>query len=357
MTSPEHPLSYNDYPLPQIKLEHHPAASPVPTPVIKVLLDRPDRNNAFTDTMVTSLVAAFNLLSTDPRVKAIVFSSTDPRNRFFCAGMDLGDASTASGVDPNAKATVSPEELNGQREAHRDGGAQVSLAIYNCNKPVVAALNGHAVGVGITMTLPCNLRVASKDAKVGFVFARRGINSKPPTHYYLEPSEQVSCERQREILTLWAVEATSSFFLPRILGAGRALHLVTTGSTYPPSDPLISGLFADVVAAPEVLPRALELAEEIAAKTSAVAIRAMRDMIYRGAQTPEEAFRLESRIFFDLFRGSDAREGIQSFLEKREPDFRGRWENEKPFVWPWWETKDADGAAKQGVLGWLKSKI
>lgn len=177
MTSPEHPLSYNEYALPQIKIEHHPANSPVPTPVIKVLLDRPDRKNAFTDTMVTSLVAAFNLLSTDPRVKTIVLSSTDPRNRFFCAGMDLDDASNASGVDPDAKAS-SAEELNRQREAHRDGGAQVSLAIYNCNKPVVAAINGHAVGVGITMTLGCNLRVASKDAKVGFVFARRGINSE-----------------------------------------------------------------------------------------------------------------------------------------------------------------------------------
>ncbi|KAK9777514.1 putative Enoyl-CoA hydratase [Seiridium cardinale] len=334
MTSPEHPLSYNDYALPQIKLEHHPVSSPVPTPVIKVLLDRFARNNAFTDTMVTSLVTAFDLLSTDPRVKAIVFSSADPRNKFFCAGMDLDDHSGASGVDQTAE-TPSPAELGRQREAHRDGGAQVSLAILRCNKPVIAALNGHAVGVGITMTLPCNLRIVSQDAKVGFVFARRGIN----------------------------MEATSSFFLPRILGTGRALHLVTTGSTYSPSDPLLRDLFAEVVAPAEVLPRALELAGEIAAKTSAVATRAMKDMIYRGASSPEEAERLESRVFFDLFRGSDAREGIRSFLEKREPDFQGVWEREKPAVWPWWETKHEgiddrrQNGQANGVLGWLKSKI
>jgi enoyl-CoA hydratase/carnithine racemase len=180
MTSPEHPLSYNDYFLPQLKLEHHPVSSPVVTPVVKVLLNRADRNNAFTDTMVTSLVTAFGVLSTDPRVKVVVFSSADPRNRFFCAGMDLDDASGASGGGgaDQAAENPGPAELARRREAHRDGGAQVSLAISACSKPVVAALNGHAVGVGITMTLPCNLRIVSRDAKVGFVFARRGINSK-----------------------------------------------------------------------------------------------------------------------------------------------------------------------------------
>ncbi|KAK6204135.1 white collar 2 type of transcription factor [Pestalotiopsis sp. IQ-011] len=329
MTSPEHPLSYNDYALPQLRLEHHPASSPVPTPVVKVLLDRPGRNNAFTDTMVTSLVAAFSLLSTDPRVRVVVFSGTDPRNKFFCAGMDLDGASDATAAGKEEKAP-GEEELARRREAHRDGGAQVSIAIANCAKPVVAALNGHAVGVGITMTLPCNVRVVSRDAKVGFVFARRGIN----------------------------MEATSSFFLPRILGTGRALNLVTTGSTYAPSDPLIRDLFAHVVAPDEVLPRALELAEEIAAKTSGVAIKAMKDMIYRGASSPEEAFQLESRVFFDLFRGSDAREGIRSFLEKRDPDFQGVWEREQPAVWPWWEAKGWDAVPKaNGLVGWLKSKL
>ncbi|KAH8682195.1 enoyl-CoA hydratase/isomerase [Xylariales sp. PMI_506] len=330
MTSLEHPLSYNDYKIPELKLLHHPASSPVPTPVIQVLLNRPEKNNAFTDTMVASLTTVFNLLSTDPRVKAIVLSSTDPRNKFFCPGMDLDNASQSTPkVDENSNVSApSPAELARQREAHRDGGAQVSLAIYGCNKPVIAAINGHAVGVGITMTLPCNIRIASKDARVGFVFARRGIN----------------------------MEACSSFFLPRILGAGRALHLITTGATYNPGDHAVRDLFAEVVEPDLVIPRALELATEIATYTSSISTRVMKDMLYRGATTPEEAFLLESRVFFDLFRGSDAREGIVSFLEKRAPDFTARWEKEHPTVWPWWDAKK-DAGQSGGLLGWLRSKL
>ncbi|KAI0126470.1 enoyl-CoA hydratase/isomerase [Xylariales sp. AK1849] len=327
MTSPEHPLSYNDYPLPQVKLSHHPPSSPVPTPVIQVLLNRPAQNNAFTDTMVTSLVTAFGLLSTDPRVKCIVFGSADPRNKFFCPGMDLDEAANTSTTPSGSAAPPPPStaaELARQRAEHRDGGGLVSLAIYYCNKPVVAALNGHGVGVGITVTLPYNLRIASRSARVGFVFARRGIS----------------------------MEACSSFFLPRILGAGRALHLVSTGATYAPDDAAVRDLFAEVVEPDRVVPRALEVAEEIAAKTSGVSLRLMRDMLYRGASTPEEAFALESKAVFDMLRGQDAREGIRSFLEKREPRFEGQWEDEQPAVWPWWEKKD-----EGGVLGWLKSKI
>ncbi|KAK6820546.1 hypothetical protein PG987_014946 [Apiospora arundinis] len=332
MTSPSHPLSYNDYPLPQITLSHHPASAPVPTPVILVVLNRPEANNAFTDTMVTSLVTAFDLLSTDPRVKAIVFTGGDPRNRIFCPGMDLDGASKNTTTTTDAQ--PSPEELLRQREAHRDGGAQVSLAIHRCQKPVIAALNGHAVGVGITMTLACAARITHANAKIGFVFARRGIN----------------------------MEGCSSFFLPRILGPGRALTLVTTGATYPASDPAtVRDLFLEVLDEPAaVLPRALGLAEEIAGSTSAVATKAMRDMLYHGPATPQEAERLESRVFFDLFRGADAREGIQSFLEKREPRFEARWETDKPAVWPWWEGKKeaaTEESGNDGVLSWLKSKI
>lgn len=333
MTSPSHPLSYNDYPLPQIRLSHHPASAPVPTPVILIILNRPEANNAFTDTMVSSLVTALGLLSTDPRVKVIVFTGGDPQNRIFCPGMDLDGASQSTAATTTATSSPSsPEELARQREAHRDGGAQVSQAIHRCRKPVVAALNGHAVGVGITMTLACAARITHSGAKIGFVFARRGIN----------------------------MEGCSSFFLPRLLGYGRALTLVTTGATYPASDPAVRDLFAEVLDEPgEVLPRALGLAEEIAAKTSAVATKAMRDMLYHGPATPEEAERLESRVFFDLFRGADAREGIRSFLEKREPRFEARWETDKPAVWPWWGPKKTETTVESGggVMSWLKSKL
>ncbi|KAI0415927.1 enoyl-CoA hydratase/isomerase [Xylaria grammica] len=328
---PPPPESYATYTaLPEISFQHVPATAAAATPVIVLRLDRPQANNAFTDTMVSSLVAAFDLLSADARVKAIVFTGADPRNRVFCPGMDLDAASASSSSSKPGSAGLSlgnaagsAEDLAAARDAHRDGGAQVSLAIYRCAKPVVAALNGHAVGVGVTMTLPANLRVASSAARVGFVFARRGIS----------------------------LEACSTYFLPRILGSGRALTLLTTGATYATSDPAVRDLFAEVVAPDRVVPRAVELAQDIADKTSGVAVRTMRDMLYRGAPaTPEEALLLESRVFFDLFRGRDSVEGIRSFLEKREPKFDAAWERDRPTSWPWWEEREKDKDA-------LKAKI
>ncbi|KAI8951899.1 enoyl-CoA hydratase/isomerase [Xylaria longipes] len=325
MAQPQHPESYATYTaLPEISFQHVPATSPTATRVIILRLDRPKANNAFTDTMMTSLVSAFDLLSADARVKAIVFTGADPRNRVFCPGMDLdaASASASGGSGGPGSLSLGPGSGSGNaadiaaaRAAYRDGGAQVSLAIYRCAKPVVAALNGHAVGVGITMTLPANVRIASEAAKVGFVFSRRGISN----------------------------EACSSYFLPRILGAGRALALLTTGSVYGASDSAVRDLFAEIVPPGRVVPRAVELAQEIADKTSGVSVRVMRDMLYKGAPaTPEEAFLLESRVFFDLFRGRDSVEGIRSFLEKREPRFDAVWEQDRPTAWPWWEEKDKD---------------
>ncbi|KAI0538746.1 enoyl-CoA hydratase/isomerase [Xylaria digitata] len=328
MAAPAPPESYASYTaLPDISFQHVPATSPTATRVIILRLDRQHANNAFTDTMVTSLVAAFDMLSADPRVKAIVFTGADPRNRVFCPGMDLDAASgssssSTSGLSLGAAGPDSAK-VAADRARYRDGGAQVSLAIYRCAKPVIAALNGHAVGVGITMTLPANIRIASAAARVGFVFGRRGIS----------------------------LEACSTYFLPRILGSGRALTLLTTGAVYPVSDAAVRDLFAEIVPPERVVPRAVELAQEIADKTSGVAVRTMKDMLYKGAPaTPEEAYLLESRVFFDLFRGRDSMEGIRSFLEKREPRFDGVWEQDRPTSWPWWEENKKDKDA-------LKPKI
>ncbi|GAP84364.1 putative enoyl- hydratase [Rosellinia necatrix] len=327
-----HPESYATYTaLPEISFEHVPASAAAATAVVILRLDRPGAKNAFTNAMMRSLVRAFDLLSSDPRVRAIVFTGADPRNRVFCPGMDLdqaadsadgGDGAAGEGslsLGSGAKGGRGGEEeeeaeIAAARDAYRDGGAQVSLAIYRCAKPVVAALNGHAVGVGITMTLPANVRVVSEAAKVGFVFSRRGIST----------------------------EACSTYFLPRILGAGRALTLLTTGAVYAPRDPAVRDLFAEVLPPDRVVPRAVELASDIAANTSVLASRTMRDMLYRGAPaTPEDAFLLESRVFFDLFRGRDSVEGIRSFLEKRKPVFDAVWERDRPTSWPWWEKKGA----------------
>ncbi|KAK1984073.1 enoyl-CoA hydratase/isomerase [Colletotrichum cereale] len=291
------PASYNTLTLPQIRLSHHPASSPAPTPVIILALDRPTARNAFTDSMASSVVCAYALLSADPRVKCIVLTSSDPENRTFCAGMDLRQ----------------PVRLLGTtRDEHRDPGGVVALAMHNCAKPVVAAINGSAVGVGITMTLPASVRVVSRAAKVGFVFGRRGFN----------------------------MEACSSFYLPRLVGAGPALHLVTTGAVYPAESPLLRNLFSDIVEPEQVLPRALAIAEDIAANVSTVAVRVMRDMILRSPQSPEEAHLLESKIFFDLFNGKDSKEGMDSFMQKRAPRFEGTMEKDAPSAYPWWEEKD-----------------
>lgn len=177
---------------------------------------------------------------------------------------------------------------------------------------MIAALNGSAVGVGITMTLPCAIRVAPTTARVGFVFARRGL----------------------------VMEACSSFFLPRLVGYSRAMHLITTGATYAASDGVLDGLFTELVDdAGQVLPRALGIAEGVARDCSGVSVVTMRDMIFRGAGSPEEAHLLESQILYDLFRGEDLAEGVRSFLEKREPRFKGTMEENAPSVYPWWEDK------------------
>ncbi|KND91376.1 3-hydroxypropionyl-coenzyme A dehydratase [Tolypocladium ophioglossoides CBS 100239] len=289
------PDSYASLSIPDILLAHHPPSSPSVTPVITVSLHRPSARNGFTDRMATSLITAFNLLSSDPRVKAVVLASADPENKMFCAGMDLN--ATHGLVDKAAD--------------YRDAGGRVALAIYSCSKPVVAAINGSAVGIGITMTLPANIRVASSSAKIGFVFARRGAT----------------------------MEACSSFFLPRLIGMSRALHLTSTGAVYPATDRLLGDLFSEVVASDQVLPTALRIADEIAGNVSIMSSRLMKDMTYRCPATPEEAHLLESRLFHGLAKAEDSQEGRVSFLEKRQPDFKMTMDD-APESYPWWTPID-----------------
>lgn len=300
--APNLPENYNTFTLDGLQLSHHPVASPSVTPVIIVKLHRPAARNGFTDTMAYSLIKAFDLLSSDARVKAIVLTSSDPANKIYCAGMDFNAA----------------HDFGPTVDVHRDGGGQVTLAMYRCTKPIIAAINGHAVGVGITMTLPANIRVASEDAKVGFVFSRRGFN----------------------------MEACSSFFLPRLVGTGRALHLTTTGSVYPATHRLFDGLFSEVVPAAQVLPTALRIADEIAGNVSVVAAHVMKDMMYRGPASPEEAHLLESKLFFDLYNGRDAKEGVESFMKKRQPDFKAVLEKDAPAAYPWWTPVDVKARPK-----------
>lgn len=324
------PDSYETISLPTVKLSHHPAGAPTVTPIILVILNRPYQKNAFNGDMIASLERAFSMLSLDPRVKCIILTGSDPTHKIFCAGMDL---SWSSADPPSSKQQEQQQttkktppdasSLDVDRDSHRDGGGRVSLAIFRCSKPVIAALNGSAVGVGITMTLPCAIRVTHKNAKVGFVFARRGL----------------------------VLEACSSFFLPRLLGASRAMHLVTTGAVYPVTDRLVDGLFSTVVDdGMEVLPTAIGLAEDVVKNCSAVSATVMRDMIYRGPASPEEAHLLESKVLYDLFAGKDFVEGVSSFVEKRAPKLVGALPRDAPGVWPWWEDALQQGGGGRSKL-------
>ncbi|RDW73123.1 putative enoyl-hydratase isomerase family protein [Coleophoma cylindrospora] len=294
---PLFPSSYSSLSFQHIRVSHVPESAPSPTPVILITLYRPKNHNAFTDIMTEDLERAFIMLSLDPRVKAIVVTGYSPPNapnQIFCAGADL-DAGLSYTHDT--------------ARTHRDGGGRVALAIHRCTKPVIAAINGSAVGVGITMTLPMNIRIVSNKAKVGFVFARRGI----------------------------VMEACSSYFLPKLIGLSKAMHLITTGSVYPSTHPLFSELFSEVVEPDQVLARALELADDVAKNTSAVSTHLMKDLMWRNPGTAEATHLLDSKILLELFEGKDKKEGIDSFLQKRAPEFKASMDRDAPVAWPWWQ--------------------
>ncbi|KAK7186966.1 hypothetical protein DPSP01_009346 [Paraphaeosphaeria sporulosa] len=290
-TAPALPKSYNDIPWKEIKTEHY-AEDPS---IIILTLWRPKNHNAFTGIMMLELEEAYAMFDIDDRVKCIVFTAT---GKIFCAGADL-DVGFVGGQEPVNE--------------HRDGGGRVTLAIHNCRKPTIGALNGSAVGVGITMTLPMNIRIAPKAAKIGFVFARRGL----------------------------VMEACSSFFLPRLIGHSRAMAAVTTGSTYPASDPIWSGLFAYTVDRPEdVFPKAIEVANEVVKNTSVVSTYLMKELMFRDTGSAEGQHLLDSRILYELFTSADNKEGVQSFLQKRPAEFTGTMDNTHVAAYPWWNPID-----------------
>jgi enoyl-CoA hydratase/carnithine racemase len=256
--------------------------------VLTITLDRPERLNAFTETMRRELIAAFDRADADDDVRAVVVTG---EGRGFCAGADL--AKGAATFDWRER-----DAAGDDWDVPRDGGGQVSLRIFECTKPVIAAINGPAVGVGITMTLPMDVRLAAEGAKIGFVFARRGI----------------------------VPEACSSWFLPRIVGISQAMEWVATGRVFDAQEALAGGLLRSVHAPGELLPAAHALAREIADNTAPVSVALGRRLLWRmlGADHPMAAHRADSRAMYSRGQSADAREGVQSFLEKRPAAFADR---------------------------------
>jgi enoyl-CoA hydratase/carnithine racemase len=251
--------------------------------VATITLHRPERMNAFTDVMMREVIDAFDRVDADDEVRAVVVTGSG--DRAFCAGADLG-----GGGETFAKGGSDIQTSVG---VPRDGGGMVSLRIFDCKKPVIGAINGAAVGVGVTMTLPMDVRLASDNARFGFVFARRGI----------------------------VPEACSSWFLPRLVGISTAAEWCYTGRVFPATEALERGLVRSIHAADDLLPAAYELAREIADNTAPVSVALTRQMLWRmlGADHPMEAHRVDSRGIQSRGASADAREGVESFLEKRAP--------------------------------------
>lgn len=268
--------------------------------VATITLDRPNQLNAFTTTMMREVIDALGRVDADDDVRAVIVTG---RGRGFCAGADLsagGDTFSHGGSDEQTPAGVP-----------RDGGGLVSLRIFNCLKPVIGAINGPAVGVGITMTLPMDIRLASTAARIGFVFARRGI----------------------------VPEAASSWFLPRLVGIQQATEWVYTGRVFGAAEALAGGLVRSVHEPDDLLPAARAIADEIADGTAPVSVALSRRMLWRmlGAAHPMEAHRMDSRAILARGSSADAREGVTSFLEKRPARFPDRVSDGLPDVFPGWQ--------------------
>jgi enoyl-CoA hydratase/carnithine racemase len=252
--------------------------------VLTITLHRPDRLNAFTQTMMRELIEAFDRADADDDVRAVIVTGA---GRAFCAGADLGAGGATFDAAERGGATAVDE--------HRDGGGQVTLRIFECRKPVIAAINGAAVGVGITMTLPMDVRLIAAGAKVGFVFTRRGI----------------------------VPEACSSWFLPRIVGISQAMEWCATGRVFDAEEAHHGGLVRSVHPADEVVGAARSLAREIADHAAPVSVAMARRLLWDmlGASHPHEAHLADSRAIFERGRSADAREGVTAFLEKRAAVF------------------------------------
>jgi enoyl-CoA hydratase/carnithine racemase len=285
--------------------------------ILTLTLNRPDKLNAFNGQMMNELLHAFDAADADDDVRAIIVTGA---GRAFCAGADLSQGAKTFDYakrDDKPEKAGTPVDADGNPEwSHdsvRDGGGRVTLRIYECLKPVIGAINGPAVGIGATMLLPMDIRLAADTARIGFVFARRGITP----------------------------EACSSWFLPRLVGISRALEWTYSGRIFPAAEALAGGLVSAVHAPEALLPAARALAREIVDHAAPVSVALTRQMMWRmlGADHPMEAHKIDSRAIYSRGASPDAKEGVMSFLEKRPAQFTNKVSSDMPAFFPWWDAR------------------
>ncbi|ASM74387.1 MULTISPECIES: crotonase/enoyl-CoA hydratase family protein [Roseobacteraceae] len=285
--------------------------------IMLLTLNRPDRLNAFTLLMMQEMIAALDVADADDAVRAIIVTGA---GRGFCAGVDLDDPDAFTSARPDITST-DPAVWNDP--TNRDMGGVLALRLFNCLKPVIAAVNGPAVGIGMTMQLPMDLRITSTKARFGFVFARRGI----------------------------VPEAASSWFLPRLVGMSQALEWCYSGRVFGADEALAGGLVRSVHEPEDLLAEAYRIAHEIADNTAPVSIALTRQMMWRmaGAAHPMQAHQIDSRGIAARGGSGDAAEGVASFMEKRAPAFPDKVSTDMPGYFPWWDEPEWEMARGRGA--------
>lgn len=281
--------------------------------IATITLNRPEIFNAMGPAMLEELLVAFDQANADDAVRAIIVTGA---GKGFCGGADLSKGAESFGkktTDGRDVASIRRPDgsFDYSAEAARDGGGKLALKIFDSLKPVIGAINGAGVGVGASMLLPMDIRIASEKGRLGFVYARRGI----------------------------VFECCSSWFLPRIVGIAKAMELSLSGRILSAPELKEVGLVSQVVPPDELLPAARAIAREIADNTAPVSVALMRQMAWRGLgmDHPMEAHRIESRGICTRGKSADAKEGVTSFLEKRPPQFTGKVSSDMPDYFPWWE--------------------
>jgi enoyl-CoA hydratase/carnithine racemase len=277
--------------------------------IATITLNRPDKLNAFNGQMMRDMIAAFDATDADDAVRAVIVTGA---GRGFCAGADLSAGGSTFDVDARSSRDRADRDTAGG--VQRDGGGLLTLRIFDSLKPVISACNGPAVGVGVTMQCAMDIRLASDQARYGFVFARRGLNP----------------------------EAASSWFLPHLVGVQTALEWCYTGRIFPASEAHEKGFVRSVHAPDELLPAARALAREIADNTAPVSVAITRQLVWRmaGAAHPMEAHRADSRGIQARGKSGDAREGVVSFLEKRPARYPDKVSSDLPDIWPHWNAPE-----------------